>query len=162
MVEGDNSSGGTDKDEDIYCTIITGLIMFVLPLMVFTFLQPPLSNHPLFSQIFLCSVSHFQASCPLTPLLLNMLPTAASVWKLSCSLTGGSTLVIRVMTTDEQYICCSEMVLTTRPLWGLSAGLRPPRDHAAQSVTSLTLTFVYRWQVAVAYFLCGFCVEGRF
>lgn len=46
MVEGDNSSGGTDKDEDIYCTIITGLIMFVLPLMVFTFLQAPLSNHP--------------------------------------------------------------------------------------------------------------------
>lgn len=112
MVEGDNSSGGTDKDEDIYCTIITGLIMFILPLMVFTFLQTPLSNHPLFSQFFVCSVSLFQAPCPLTPLLLNMLPTAASAWKLSCSLTGGSTLVIRVMTADEQYICCSEMVLT--------------------------------------------------
>lgn len=161
MVEGDNSSGGTDKDEDIYCTIITGLIMFVLPLMVFTFLQAALSNHPLFSQLFVCSVSLFQASCPLTPLLLNMLPTAASVWKLSCSLTGSSTLVIRVMTADEQYICCSEMVPTPRPLWGLTARLRPPRNRAAQSVTSLTLTFVYRWQVVVVYFLCGFCVEGE-
>lgn len=144
MVEGDNSSGGTDKDEDIYCTIITGLIMFALPLIVFTFLQAALPTQPLFSQFFVSSVSHFQASCPLAPLLLNMLPTAASVWKLSCSLTGGSTLVIRVMTADEQYICCSEMVLTPRPLWGLTARLRPPRDGAAQS---LTLTFVCKWQV---------------
>lgn len=79
MVEGDNSSGGTDKDEDVYCTIITGLIMFVLPLMVFKFLQAPLSDHPLFSHFLVCSVSHFQAACPLTPHLLNMLPTAASV-----------------------------------------------------------------------------------
>lgn len=45
---------------------------------------------------------------------------------------------------------------------GLAARLRPPRDRAAQSVTSLTLTFVYWWQVAVERFLCGFCVEGRF
>lgn len=52
MVEGDNSSGGTDKDEDIYCTIITGLIMFVLPLMVFKFLRAPSSNHPLVSHFF--------------------------------------------------------------------------------------------------------------
>lgn len=54
MVEGDNSWGGTDKDEVIYCTIITGLIMFVLPLMVFKFLRAPSSNHPLFSLFFFC------------------------------------------------------------------------------------------------------------
>lgn len=163
MVEGDNSSGGTDKDEDIYCTIITGLIMFVLPLMVFKFLRAPSSNRPLVSLFFfVCSVSHFQADCPLTPRFLNMLPTAASVWKLSCSLTGGSTLVIRVMTADEQYICCSEMGLTPRPRWGLKARLRPPRDRAAQSVTALTLTFVCRWQVVVAYYVLGRRGEGRF
>lgn len=153
MVEGDNSSGGTDKDEDIYCTIITGLIMFVLPLMVFTFLQAPLSNHPLFSQFFLL------LCIPLSSLLPPYTPSSQYVAHSCFSLKTVLLINWWIHTCNKSHDSRWTIHLL---LWNASdttSTLGTPRDRAAQSVTSLTLTFVYRWQVVVAYFLCGFYVS---
>lgn len=111
MVEGDNSSGETDKDGDIYHNYRVNYVYITFDgaqILAGSLVHPPAHSSPI---CLFCLVFHFLAACPLTPHFLNMLPTAASVWKLSCSLTGGSALVIRIMTADEQCICCSQIFL---------------------------------------------------
>lgn len=144
MVEGDSSSRETDKDGDIYHNYRVNYVYITFDgaqILTGSLVRPP--THPLFSDFLVLSVLHFLAAWPLTPRFLNMLPTAASVWKLSCSLTGGSAVVIRIMTADEQYICCSKFFLMTLgPLW---ASLHPPRDRATSEpvcLLSQSLTLV--------------------
>lgn len=59
------------------------------------------------------------------------------------------------MTADEQYICCSQILLMALgALWALAARLHPPRDRGtSEPVCRLTqaLTLVYRCHVAVTF-----------